>query len=49
MLGECVIVLYDQKNKLQIVLKLFFLVIFNYTFWSVTQLSLSSKFVNQTK
>lgn len=46
MLGECVIVLYDQENKLQIVLKLIFLVILNYTFWSVTQLSLSSKFVN---
>lgn len=46
MLGECVIVLYDQENKLQIVLKLIFLVILDYAFWSVTQLSLSSKFVN---
>jgi len=44
MLGECVIVLYDQENKLQIVLKLNFLVILDYTFWSVSQLYLSSKF-----
>lgn len=44
--GECLIVLYDQENKLQMVLKLIFLVILDYTFWSVTQLSLSSKFVN---
>ena len=32
MLEECLIVLYDQENKLQIVLKLIFLVILNYTF-----------------
>ena len=32
MLEECPIVLYDQENKLQIVLKLIFLVILNYTF-----------------
>ena len=29
MLEECLIVLYDQENKLQIVLKLIFLVILN--------------------
>ena len=32
MLEECLIVLYDQESKLQIVLKLIFLVILNYTF-----------------
>ena len=32
MLEECLIVLYDQENKLQIVLKLIFLVILNYKF-----------------
>lgn len=32
MLEECLIELYDQENKLQIVLKLIFLVILNYTF-----------------
>lgn len=32
MLEECLIVLYDQENKLQIVLKLIFLVILNHTF-----------------
>ena len=32
MLEECLIVLYDQENKLHIVLKLIFLVIRNYTF-----------------
>ena len=32
MLEECLIVLYDQENKLQIVLKLIFLVVLNYTF-----------------
>ena len=49
MLEECLIVLYDQENKLQIVFKSNFLVIRDYTFWSVSQLYLSSKFVKRNE